>query len=88
MKKKNIYNSYTEEDKINFEKLNKFKEFKINLIKNNNKSHPQKYAKSDNEYFDKILNVNNKKSLSEEIKKQEKNNNYYKSSDLKNLSSL
>ena len=88
MKKENIYNSYTEEDKINFEKLNKFKEFKIKIINNNNKSHTQKYAKSDNEYFDKILNVNDKKSLSEKIKKQEKNNNYYKSSDLNNFSKL
>jgi len=88
MKKENINNHYTEEDLINFEKLNNFKDFKINTIKNKDKSHPQRYAKSDDENFDKIINVNNNKSLSKEIKKSDNKDNYYKSSDLKNFSKL
>ena len=87
MKKENINNSYTEEDIINFEKLNNFKDFKINIV-NNNKNHSQRYTKSDNEYFDNILNVNSKKPLSEEIKQPEKKDNYYNSSDFNNFNKV
>ena len=89
MKKENINNYYTDEDLIGFEKLKNFKEFKVNKINNNlNKSHQQRYAISDNKHFDKIMNINNEKSLSKEIKKTENKDNYYKSSDLKNFDKL
>ena len=60
MKKENINNYYTDEDLINFEKLKNFKEFKVNKLNNNqNKSHPVRYAVSDNRNFNKIMNIDN-----------------------------
>ena len=54
MKKENINNYYTDEDLINFEKLKNFKEFKVNKLNNNQyKSHPIRYAVSDNRNFNK-----------------------------------
>ena len=88
MKKQNINNSYTDEDLINFEKLKNFKDFKVNKISNNKKSYPQRYAKSDGENFEKIISVNNNKSLSKEIEKQEKKDNYYKSLDFENFEKI
>ena len=45
MKKENINNYYTDEDLINFEKLKNFNGSKTNkLNKNQNKSHPIRYA--------------------------------------------
>ena len=88
MKKENINKHYTEEDLANFEKLNNFKNFKVNTIINKNKNHPQRYAKSDDENFDKIIDVNNNKSLSKEIKKIDNKADYYKPSDLKNFNKL
>ena len=89
MKKENINNYYTDEDLINFEKLENFKEFKVNKSNDNlNKSHPERYAASDNKHFDKIMNVNDEKSSSKEIKKSESKDNYYKSSDFENFDKL
>ena len=62
MKKENINNYYTDEDLINFEKLKNFNGSKTNKLNNNqNKSHPIRYAKSDNKHFNKIMNINNDK---------------------------
>ena len=70
MKKENINNYYTDEDLINFEKLKNFKEFKVNKLNNNkNKSHPVRYAMSDNRNFNKIMNIDNNESSSKEVNK-------------------
>ena len=89
MKKENINNYYTDEDLINFEKLKDFNDSKVNKLNNNqNKSHPVRYAMSDNKHFNKIMNINNDKgSLSKKTEKT-KNNNYYSSLDLKNFDKL
>jgi len=89
MKKENINNYYTDEDLINFEKLNDFNDPKVNKLNNNqNKSHPVRYAMSDNKHFNKIMNINNGKgSLSKKTEKTKKNN-YYSSPDLKNFDKL
>ena len=86
MKKENINNYYTDEDLINFEKLKNFKEFKVNKLNNNqNKSHPVRYAVSDNRNFNKIMNVgNNEKSSSKEVNKSRD----YKPSDFENFKKL
>ncbi|MDC0142760.1 hypothetical protein OAI70_01455, partial [Candidatus Pelagibacter sp.] len=55
---------------------------------NLNKSHPERYATSDNKHFDKIMNVNDEKSSSKEIKKSESKDSYYKSSDFENFDKL
>ena len=70
MKKENINNYYTDEDLINFEKLNNFKELKVNKLNNNQiNNHQVKYSMSDNRNFNKIMNIeNNEKSSSKEIK--------------------
>ena len=87
MRKQNINNSYTDEDLINFKKLKNFKSFKVNKINNDKKSHPQRYAKSDSENFEKIISVNNK-FLSRDVEKQEKKENYYKLLDLENFEKI
>jgi len=89
MKKENINNYYTDEDLINFAKLKDFNDSKTNkLNKNQNKSHPIRYAMSDNKHFNKIMNINNDKgSLSKKTEKTKKNN-YYSSLDLKNFDKL
>ena len=89
MKKENINNYYTDEDLINFEKLNNFEDFKVDKSNTNeNKSHPVRYAMSDNKHFNKIMNINNDKNpLSKKIEKTKKNN-YYSSLDLKNFDKL
>ncbi len=70
MKKENINNYYTNEDLINFEKLKNFKEFKVNKLNNNqNKSHPVRYAVSDNRNFNKIINIDNNESSSKKVNK-------------------
>jgi len=83
---KNIY--YNNEDMINFEKLKKFKEFKNNKIINNQKSHPQRYTKSDSENFKIIIGDNNGIPSSEKKEKIEKKEYYYKSLDLKNFEKI
>ena len=89
MKKENINNYYTDEDLINFAKLKDFNDSKTNKLNNNqNKSHPARYAMSDNKHFNKIMNINNDKgSLSKKTEKTKKNN-YYSSLDLKNFDKL
>ena len=74
MKKENINNYYTDEDLINFEKLNNFEDFKVDKSNTNeNKSHPVRYAMSDNKHFNKIMNINNDKNpLSKKIEKTKK----------------
>ena len=86
MKKKNINNYYNDEDLINFEKLKNLNDSKVNKLSNNqNKSHPVRYAMSDNKHFNKIMNINNDKSSLLKKTKKTKNNNYYSSLDLKNF---
>ena len=85
MKKENINNYYTDEDLINFEKLEYFKEFKVNKLNNNqNKSHPVRYAVSDNRNFNKIMNIDNNKSSSKKVNKTKD----YTPSDFENFKKL
>ena len=89
MKKEKINNYYNQEDLINFEKLDSFKDLKINELNNNqNKIHPLKYSQSDNKHFNKIMSNNNEKSSTNEIKKVENTSNYYKPLDFKNFKKL
>ena len=82
MKKENKNNYYNEEDKINFEKLNNFKQFKSDNVKNFQiKSYSTSYSNSDKNNFNNILKTNenitmlNQKDIGKEVK-------YYNSSDL------
>ena len=85
MKKENINNYYTNEDLINFEKLKNFKEFKVNKLNNNqNKSHPVRYAVSDNRNFNKIMNIDNNESSSKKVNKTKD----YTPSDFENFKKL
>jgi len=85
MKKENINNYYTDEDLINFEKLKNFKEFKVNKLNNNqNKSHPVRYAVSDNKNFNKIMNIDNNESSSKKVNKTKD----YTPSDFENFKKL
>ena len=85
MKKENINNYYTNEDLINFEKLKNFKEFEVNKLNNNqNNSRPVRYAVSDNKNFNKIMNINNNESSSEEVNKTKD----YTPSDFENFKKL
>ena len=85
MKKENINNYYTDEDLINFEKLKNFKEFKVNKLNNNqNKSHPVRYAVSDNRNFNKIINTDNNESSSKKVNKTKD----YTPSDFENFKKL
>ena len=83
MKKENINNYYTNEDLINFKKLNNFKEFKANKLNNNQTTrNPFKYSMSDNNNFKKIMNIKNSETSSS------KENTYYNSSDFQKLNKL
>ena len=85
MKNENINNYYTDEDLINFEKLKNFKEFKVNKLNNNqNKSHPVRYAVSDNRNFNKIMNIDNNESSSKKVNKTKD----YTPSDFENFKKL
>ena len=91
MKKENINSYYTDEDLINFKKLNNFKDFKVNKSNTNeNKSHPVRYALSDDKHFNKIININknNENSLSKEAEAAKHKNYYYTSLDFENFSKL
>ena len=88
MKKENKNNYYNDEDKINFEKLNNFKKFKPDNVKNFQiKNHSISYSNSDKNYFNNILKTNenismlNQKDINEEVK-------YYNSSDFKKFDQL
>ena len=89
MKKTIINNYYTDEDLINFDKLNNFKEFKANKLDNNQTTkHPIKYSISDNSNFKKIMNTeSHEDSLSKEVHKL-KENTYYNSSDFQKFNRL
>ena len=85
MKKENINNYYTDEDLINFEKLNNFEDFKVDKSNNNqNKSHPVRYAVSDNRNFNKIMNIDNNESSSKKVNKTKD----YTPSDFENFKKL
>ena len=88
MKKENKNNYYNEEDKINFEKLNNFKKFKSDNVKNFQiKNYSTSYSNSDKNNFNNILKTNenisllNQKDINEEVK-------YYNSSDFKKFDQL
>ena len=88
MKKENKNNYYNDEDKINFEKLNNFKKFKSDNVKNFQiKNYSTSYSNSDKNNFNNILKTNeniamlNQKDISEEVK-------YYNSSDFKKFDQL
>ena len=85
MKKENINSYYTDEDLINFEKLKNFKEFKVNKLNNNQyKSHPIRYAVSDNRNFNKIMNIDNNEFSSKKVNKTKD----YTPSDFENFKKL
>jgi len=89
MKKENIINYYTDEDLINFKKLNNFKEFKSNNTKNHQTTkHEIKYSVSDNNYFNKIMNIENEKKSSSKDFHKLKENAYYNKSDFQKFSRL
>ena len=89
MKKENINSYYTDEELINFQKLKNFKEFKVNKLNNDqNNSHPVRYRMSDNRNFNKIMNIDNNKSSSEDVNKIKENNIHYTSSDFEKFKKL
>ena len=88
MKIENKHKYYSDEDEINFEKLNNFRKFNSNL-KNNIQSnnHNIKYANSDKNYFNNILKTDQKTPIYNENDK-EKEVNYYNPSDFKKFNQL
>ena len=88
MKKENKNNYYNEEDKINFEKLNNFKKFKPDNVKNFQiKNHSTSYSNSDKNYFNNILKTNEKLELYNETD-ADKEINYYNPSDFQKFDHL
>jgi len=88
MKKETINNYYTDEDLIYFKKLNNFKEIKNNNPSNNQTAkHLFKYSTSDNNNFNKIMNIKNSEIPSSKVHKSQ-GNNYYNSSDFQKLNKL
>ena len=89
MKKEAINNYYTDEDLINFKKLNNFKEIKNNNPNNNQSTqHLFKYSASDNNNFNKIMNIKNSETSSFKEAHKSKGNNYYNSSDFQKFNKL
>ena len=89
MKKENINNYYTDEDLINFKKLNNFKEFKSDKLNNNQTTkHPVKYSMSDNNNFKKIMNIENSEIFSFKEDNKSKENSYYNSLDFQKFNKL
>ena len=89
MEKENINNYYTDQDLINFENLKDFKEFNTNKLNTNqNNNYTLRYAKTDNEHFNKIININNSKNSLSQKPKKTQNNNHYNSLDLKNFDKI
>ena len=89
MKKENINNYYTDEDLINFKKLNKFESFKTSSLENNKTNkHPVKYSMSDNNYFNKFMNDENIEATSSKEIHKLKENIYYNSSDFQKFNKL
>ena len=89
MKKENINKYYTDEDLINFKKLNKFESFKTSSLENNKTNkHPVKYSMSDNNYFNKFMNDENIEATSSKEIHKLKENIYYNSSDFQKFNKL
>ena len=89
MKKENINNYYTDEDLINFKKLNNFKEFKSDKLNNNQRTnYPVKYSMSDNNNFKKIMNIENSEISSFKEDNKSKENSYYNSLDFQKFNKL
>ena len=88
MKTDSKHKYYSDEDEINFEKLNNFRKFNSNF-KNTNQSnnHNIKYANSDKNYFNNILKTDQKAAIYNENDK-EKEVNYYNPSDFKKFNQL
>ena len=88
MKTEDKNNYYTNQDEINFEKLNNFRKFNSN-IKNNTQSKNlnNKYANSDKNHFNNILKTDENVPLFKkiDIKKEIK---YYNSSDFQKFDKL
>ena len=85
MTKEAINNYYTDEDLINFKKLNNFKEIKNNNPNNNQSTqHLFKYSASDNNNFNKIMNINDNETSSKKINKTK----VYTPSDFENFKKL
>ena len=89
MKKETINNYYTDEDLINFKKLNNFKEFKSDKLNNIQKTkYPVKYSMSDNNNFKKIMNIENSEISSFKEDNKSKENSYYNSLDFQKFNKL
>tara|TARA_Y100000590_G_scaffold363245_1_gene420813 strand:+ start:282 stop:803 length:522 start_codon:yes stop_codon:yes gene_type:complete len=89
MKKETRKNYYNNEDLINFEKLNKFKDFKSNKLDDNQAiKHPVKYSVSDNNFFKKIINIKNAEESLKNVTHKLKENTYYNSSDFQKFDKL
>ena len=89
MKKETKNNYYTDEDLINFKKLNNFKEFKSDKLNNNQTTkYPVKYSMSDNNNFKKIMNIENSEIPSFKEDNKSKENSYYNSLDFQKFNKL
>ena len=89
MKKETKNNYYTDEDLINFKKLNNFKEFKSDKLNNNQTTkYPVKYSMSDNNNFKKIMNIENSEISSFKEDNKSKENSYYNSLDFQKFNKL
>ena len=89
MKKETKNNYYTDEDLINFKKLNNFKEFKSDKLNNNQTTkYPVKYSMSDNNNFKKIMNIENSEIFSFKEDNKSKENSYYNSLDFQKFNKL
>ena len=89
MKKETKNNYYTDEDLINFKKLNNFKEFKSDKLNNNQTTkYPVKYSMSDNNNFKKIMNIKNSEISSFKEDNKSKENSYYNSLDFQKFNKL
>ena len=88
MKKENENKYYNIEDEINFEKMNNFKKFNLEIKKNiQNKNQNIKYSNSDKNYFNNIIKTEKNVSILNEIDIK-KNIDYYNSFDTKKFDQL
>ena len=89
MKKEIINNYYTDEDLINFKKLNNFKEFKLNKADNSQiNKHSIKYSMSDSSNFKKIINIKDNEKSTSKNTHEAKEHVYYNSSDIQNFDKM
>ena len=89
MKKENINKYYTDEDLINFKKLNNFKEFKLNKADNSQINKQSiKYSMSDNSNFKKIINIKDNEKSTSKNTHEPKEHVYYNSSDFQNFDKM